>query len=226
MSEESDARSEFRPSLLWLFLLVAIVFALNRGVLAGLDRVLPDDDLWAKIGVALHQTLAIIAPVLALVALQPARLRDAVGLFRPVWRRLAAALVAGLVLIVVVNTTLPRLIPPTPTYTARTGSIVAIHSFPELLLAVLAVVVLAPLADELFLRGVVLRGLVVRWGPAVAILVTALLTAAFHTLEPFKLAHAFIMGVVFATAVVWTRSLWASLLLHALHNTLGLLGIG
>ena len=89
-----------------------------------------------------------------------------------------------------------------------------------LLLTVLAISVAAPLADELYLRGLLLQALKSRWGAAAAILVTAALTALSHSLEPFKITHAFVMGCLFAGTVVWTRSVITSLILHALHNTL------
>lgn len=65
-----------------------------------------------------------------------------------------------------------------------------------------------------------------RYGKIAAIVATALLTALFYTLEPFKLTHSFIMGAIFATSVVWTNSVYMSILLHSLHNTLALLPQG
>jgi membrane protease YdiL (CAAX protease family) len=92
-----------------------------------------------------------------------------------------------------------------------------------LLLTIVTISVVAPLADELFFRGVVLRSLMPRIGSPGAILITAAVTAVFHKIEPFKLTHSFIMGVIFAAAVVWTRSVYTSLILHGIHNSLSLL---
>ncbi|MFQ6114783.1 MAG: lysostaphin resistance A-like protein, partial [bacterium] len=81
--------------------------------------------------------------------------------------------------------------------------------------------------DELLFQGFMLRAFSVRYGEVVAMLVTALATALFHTWEPFKFGHAFVMGIIFATAVLWSRSVVASILLHALLNSLALLpGMG
>jgi membrane protease YdiL (CAAX protease family) len=127
------------------------------------------------------------------------------------------------VLIYAVNSLLPRLIPPTPVYTGTTSSILQYDNAWDFLLVVSAISIVAPLADELFFRGILLRGFMAKYGSVAAILIVGVLTALFHTLEPFKLVHSFLMGVLFASAVVWTNSVWTSLILHSLHNSLSLL---
>jgi len=123
----------------------------------------------------------------------------------------------------IINLTLPRLIPPSQAFTESTASIVAYDNLGGLLLTILAVSIVAPLADELFFRGIILRSLMARFGTLGAILIVAALTAIFHKLEPLKLTHSFIMGMIFAAAVVWTRSVYTSLILHGIHNSLSLL---
>ena len=81
----------------------------------------------------------------------------------------------------------------------------------------------APLADELLFRGFLLRAWSVRYGAVARILLTAVAIALFHTWQPFKLGYAFVMGIIFATAVLWSRSVVTGILLHASLNAMALL---
>ena len=98
-----------------------------------------------------------------------------------------------------------------------------INNIPEFLLMLLLIAIVAPMADEFFFRGLLLQDLKGRWGKIAAIVITAALTALFHTLAPFKLIHAFTMGIIFASLVVWTRSIYTSLILHCFNNLLSLI---
>lgn len=77
-----------------------------------------------------------------------------------------------------------------------------------------------PLCEELFFRGVVLRSLLGRWNRWPAVLVAALVFAAFH-LHPVHMVTAFALGVVAGWAMVATGTVWAAVAVHAVNNTLG-----
>jgi membrane protease YdiL (CAAX protease family) len=85
------------------------------------------------------------------------------------------------------------------------------------LLLFLLIVVLAPIIEETVFRGWIQRPLERLWGPAPAVIVSAALFALFHAI-PEYLPYYFLMGVLFGGVVLVTRSLWASILLHAAYN--------
>jgi membrane protease YdiL (CAAX protease family) len=210
-------------SLVALFGLIVVVFLLQQ-VMTGLRHYLSPEGSLLKWMVIANQVVSILLPVLSFIAIFRLPGRDALGLYKPPLVKTLIAVAGGFVLIYAVNAVLPRLMPPTQAYTDTSSSIVAYGSVWELLLVVLTISIVAPLADELFFRGLVLRSFMTRYGKVLAVLMVGVLTALFHTLEPFKLLHSFLMGVLFASAVVWTRSLWTSIILHSLHNSLSLLG--
>lgn len=76
---------------------------------------------------------------------------------------------------------------------------------------------LAPLAEELFFRGLLLPLLVRRWGPLPGLLVSALLFAVLHAdLGSLPALAIFAVGLTLACAR--TGSLWVAVLMHALFN--------
>ena len=85
------------------------------------------------------------------------------------------------------------------------------------LLLFLPVVVVAPVAEELFFRGLVLRGYVRRYGLTKAVWGSAGLFAVFH-LNPWQAVLALPLGLAFAWLVLRTGSLLPAILGHAMVN--------
>jgi membrane protease YdiL (CAAX protease family) len=90
---------------------------------------------------------------------------------------------------------------------------------------VLAAVVVAPVAEELYFRGFLLQGLWRSFGPRWAIVASALVFGLFHfggarlqTVLPMVSATA--IGLVFGYLFVRTRNLAVTILAHALVNGL------
>jgi len=89
-----------------------------------------------------------------------------------------------------------------------------------------AVVVLAPVAEELLFRGVLLRALLRRTSAGAAVLWSAGIFACIHVLLDPSLGSAqalpalFLLGIVSADQAVRTRALSRSILLHAGFNLL------
>jgi membrane protease YdiL (CAAX protease family) len=81
----------------------------------------------------------------------------------------------------------------------------------------IVIVVVAPLTEELLFRGLILRGLLQRYGTVPAVLLSAFLFALVHV-NPYQFASAITMGVFLAWLFVRTRSLWPSIIAHALFN--------
>jgi membrane protease YdiL (CAAX protease family) len=85
----------------------------------------------------------------------------------------------------------------------------------------LAGVVLAPLAEEIFFRGFLFPGLRQRYGWIKAMLLSSAIFAAFH-LQPVALIPTFILGCVLAYAYQRSNSIWPGIILHLLTNGLAL----
>jgi len=82
--------------------------------------------------------------------------------------------------------------------------------------------IVAPITEELFFRGLVLRGFLSRMAKTKAILLSALLFSLIH-LSPWQLIGPFIIGSIFAVIYIETQSLLPTILLHSLFNFLPLL---
>jgi membrane protease YdiL (CAAX protease family) len=78
-------------------------------------------------------------------------------------------------------------------------------------------VVVAPITEELLFRGVILRGLAIRYRFWLAALASAALFALAH-LNPWQFMTALCLGVVFAWYVRETASIVPALIGHAVHN--------
>ncbi len=220
--EGPSALGQGGVTLVYLCILIAVIYGLQTGVLR-LVRAWDPEGNWLKLAVIAQQMICILLPVVVFIVVRRLPAQHALGAYKPIWYRTVIAVVGGFFLMSSINLILPRLIPPSQAYSESGASIVAYDNLGGLLLTIVTISVVAPLADELFFRGVVLRSLTPRIGSLGAVLITAALTAVFHKIEPFKLTHSFIMGVIFAAAVVWTRSVYTSLILHGIHNSLSLL---
>jgi membrane protease YdiL (CAAX protease family)/Fe-S-cluster-containing hydrogenase component 2 len=84
-------------------------------------------------------------------------------------------------------------------------------------LSVVLVALVAPFAEELAFRGVVLPVLGNRWGLWPAVVVSATVYAAYH-FSVWMFAPTFVLGIALGW-LAWTRrSLWAAVWLHVLYN--------
>ena len=85
------------------------------------------------------------------------------------------------------------------------------------LLLVLIVCVGAPIAEELFYRGLVLRSVEKRWSTVVAVVATTLLFGAVH-LQGLQLPALLLIGAVLAVLTVRTGRLGPAILCHSGFN--------
>jgi len=85
----------------------------------------------------------------------------------------------------------------------------------------LVAAVLAPLAEEVVFRGILLSALEHRWGAAVAIAGSSALFAAMH-ISPFAIPPIFVLAVVLGWLFVRTRSLTVCIVAHGVFNGIGL----
>ncbi|MFQ5578628.1 MAG: lysostaphin resistance A-like protein [Anaerolineae bacterium] len=81
--------------------------------------------------------------------------------------------------------------------------------------------VIAPLAEELFFRGFLFAGLRRRFGWQRGMVISAALFALLH-FTPTAILPIFILGCIFAFLYQRSASLWPSILMHMLTNSLAL----
>ncbi|WP_018610405.1 CPBP family intramembrane glutamic endopeptidase [Uliginosibacterium gangwonense] len=82
-----------------------------------------------------------------------------------------------------------------------------------------SVCVLAPVLEEMFFRGVILRSFLQQYSRRAAIIGSALLFGAAHLNGPQFVAGA-VLGCVLGWVYERTRSLWPCIFLHAVYNVL------
>ncbi len=95
-------------------------------------------------------------------------------------------------------------------------------------LAVASVVVLAPIAEELLFRGLLLRALRRKWGESAAITASAAVFAALHLLDPgaaLVVPALFVAGVVMGVAACRRGDLGLAIAIHAGFNLTAVLAL-
>lgn len=90
--------------------------------------------------------------------------------------------------------------------------------------AILKVVIIAPVVEELIFRGVIMHGLMRNYSKFTAVFVSALLFALFH-LNPWQFPATFVLGLVLGILMVRTRNIFLCILSHAINNGLVLVGM-
>ena len=99
-----------------------------------------------------------------------------------------------------------------------------IHENPQWVLAFVAVVIVAPIAEELFFRGFIYQGLR-RWrGVTQGILLSALVFALAHV-SPLIIPSIFVLGVILAYLFEKRGSLAATMAAHMSYNLIGFIAI-
>ncbi len=94
----------------------------------------------------------------------------------------------------------------------------------EIALFCLVAVVAAPVVEELFYRGLALRGLTNHMHPALAVVVTAFVFAAVH-LQLVQLVGLFMFGLIAGAVVYFTGRVGLSIALHVGFNLTGVVGL-
>jgi uncharacterized protein len=87
------------------------------------------------------------------------------------------------------------------------------------LLTIATLVVVAPIVEEMFFRGLLLQRWAVKWGIRPAILVSSLLFGCLHA-NPVGLT---MFGLVMAVIYIRSRQLWVTILAHSLNNSIAVL---
>jgi membrane protease YdiL (CAAX protease family) len=90
--------------------------------------------------------------------------------------------------------------------------------------AVLKIVVIAPITEELIFRGIIMHGLMRNYSKFTAIFVSALMFALFH-LNPWQFPATFVLGLLLGILMVRTRNIYLCILGHAINNGLVLISM-
>jgi len=90
-----------------------------------------------------------------------------------------------------------------------------------------AIVIAAPLVEELFFRGFLFEGLRDSWmGPVGAVLVTSIIWASIHVqYNLFQMVMIGLLGVLLGIAKIKTRSLYTTLAIHSLLNLIAMVQV-
>lgn len=90
--------------------------------------------------------------------------------------------------------------------------------------AILKVVIMAPIVEELIFRGVIMHGLMRNYSKSTAIFASALMFALFH-LNPWQFPATFILGLLLGLLMVRTNNIILCIIGHAINNGLVLISI-
>ena len=214
----------FRPNDIFVgFALSALAFFLIFGLGLAIFAAIEDDpsENAEFIGIAIivffvDLIALILVPMLVLQGRNPSRL---LGLLRPTMPALGwglGALIAswvslGLYQVIIDAIDVPALEPVSAIEGDEQFTVLAA------VLTGIAVIVMAPIAEEIFHRGFLVGAMARRLGPAGGVVISASIFSALHfdvgSLIPF-----FIIGVVFGVAYVKSRNLWAPISAHFIFN--------
>lgn len=90
--------------------------------------------------------------------------------------------------------------------------------------AILKIVIIAPVVEELIFRGVIMHGLMRNYSKFTAVFTSALMFALFH-LNPWQFPATFILGLLLGILMLRTRNIYLCILGHAINNGLVLFSI-
>ncbi len=142
----------------------------------------------------------------------------ALGLARPELRYIAAALLIGSSTWYL-NLNLIDLLP------LPEGGVQTLQDIvdgPSLVVVVLALAVVPAICEELIFRGILARSLALRFAPAVAVLISALVFAAYH-LSVIQLIPTFTLGALAGVLTLRAHSVLPAMTAHVLNNAMAIL---
>jgi len=195
------------------------------------DALDPSDAGSALLGVVVLSQVLGLAAALLLLRRRGVPLRPVIGARRPLGRLVAIGAGVGVVTLIASTLVVGILVgisgsDATPDQ-VLTGDIAETPL--QLLLAILAAVVMAPVAEELLFRGLLHRGLRVRLTIVPATAISSVLFAVIHVevvlSQPLALVGLTLAGAVMALAYERTGSLVVPVVIHAVYNALTLVAV-
>jgi membrane protease YdiL (CAAX protease family) len=224
---QSHAAPQAPWSDLLLYLLVGFGAFLGASVLIGLSGLPAGSLTLLAIGLA---NLICLGGSVYLLGIRRRRLTWAeLGLFPPRWNWLWLVAIVSVTLALIplraalAYLALVLLEGGLESLQARSDLLTADLSWQGFLASLFVVGLLAPLSEELFFRGALYTWLRRRFSAAVAILGSALLFGLAHLDSVGVAVSSLIMGLVMGAFYERTRSLWATIAIHVLNNSLGVI---
>ena len=215
-----------RKALVFYVLLVVAVFALVSVVSAvAREQGLSGRDTLAGAMLAYVLNALIFGGAAYLIAIRPNKISWAeLGIAPPRWQWLWLVVAAALVIVLlpvrmVVGAIAQWLSGGFEALQARAELFGGELSWARFLVTLVGAGLLVPIAEELFFRGFLYTALRqhTRVWPAVAI--SSVIFAAGHYDAVGVIATSFIMGIALALIYEYTHSLWSSIALHAINNS-------
>ena len=127
--------------------------------------------------------------------------------------------------IVVLSDELDRIIQiiwPAPDYILNLNNLLQPETILEFILLFLAIVIIAPLGEELLFRGFLQQILEKDWGDITrAILITSLVFATIH-MNVYWFIQIYFLGIILGFLAWKTKSVLPSLILHGINNAMAL----
>lgn len=225
---EAPDEPESQPNWHWLWLiLLPPSIILFQFVILPLRWIGVPPSLWLAFGTSIASGLAGVALAWWLLCRREGRPVRALGVR---WPRLGLQLVqlpvfaypvALSLMLLSVLFQVAVLRRPAPPMQASMKAVMSIASPSLKVLAIVAITVVAPIAEELLFRGVLFRGLRFRWGVVPAMVVSAAVFAAAH-LDLDHTLPIFSLGLLLAFVAEESRSILPGIVLHALVNGMAL----
>ncbi len=97
-------------------------------------------------------------------------------------------------------------------------------SWTSLILALITASIVAPIIEELLFRGMLYGWLRTRWSAVGGIILSAAIFSSAHAI-PLILASIFVVGLTLAIVYEKTKSTLATMILHSLFNTIGVIAV-
>lgn len=82
----------------------------------------------------------------------------------------------------------------------------------------ITVVIIGPVTEELFFRGIILKGFLKQYNPWKAIVISSLIFTLFH-MNPYQFFAAFTTGLILGWIYAKTSSVWLCIICHAIYNS-------
>lgn len=191
------------------------------GMIIGVSASSPEetDKLYIYISFFLGQGIILVPPVYFLTAKQKPILKSLrINLISIKTFKYSFIFSLGILIIIDALDRIIHRIVPTPDYIIDLGKIMQPESTLGYIFLFLAVVIVAPIGEEILFRGFLQKFLEEHWKDITrAILITSLFFAMIH-FNPFWTIQIYLLGVVLGFLSWKTKSVIPSILLHSLNN--------
>lgn len=92
------------------------------------------------------------------------------------------------------------------------------------IISMFSIIVVLPIFEEILFRGLVFYELRERFSVIATVIIQALIFGIWH-LNPLQAVYTFFAGIIFGAILVFTNSIWGSIIAHIIYNLLGSLCI-